>query len=181
MSTDYRKSLISRHYGTHPSRIDVRQEIEDFLIGTDLKPARGQQAIAWVADPLTRLSTFKNTALHYPETKVTGDVLMSGFAHTEIETRIWLGFTGGPEEATALRAIAPNTVFIYCLYNLFSSIRVAELSEVWTYELDDDGEPRERNGVKIRDVRWCVQQAIPFRELNGRTEYWRLAAERQAI
>lgn len=178
--TDSDKSMAGRSY-SHMSRIDLRDEMEAHLHGSGREPARGQWALLWKADPLHRVESFERAAEHYPEAHRSPDTLQSGFVHTESLIRIWLGFTGGQEEPTAFRVWSASSTFIYCEHDVFSDVRTASLSEFWTLVLDENGTPTTRNGEYVKDVRWNIKQAFPFREVGGRIEFWRLHCRRQEV
>jgi len=173
-------SLAARDYETSGD-INIRTEMNQFLYGGDSEPIRGQLGLVWVADPTKRLASFKQKAAHYPETSPSSDYLKSGFIHTEYELNIWLGFTGGQGVSYPMGKIDAGTTFIYLEYDAFPSIRVATLSEIWTLVLDNDGTPVRRDSEYIKDIRWAVRQAYPFREAEGRLQYWRCHCERQNI
>jgi len=171
-------SITSNHYDSN-SEIDMRAEMNQFLYGGDGEPIRGQLGLIWKADITRRLSNFKREANHYPESKPQPDYLESGFMHTELEKNIWIGFTGGQQTASPDGRINPATTFIYCEHDIFASIRIAELSEIWSLILDSDGNPIKEDGVYKKDIRWNIRQAYPLREQGARIEYWRFHCERQ--
>jgi hypothetical protein len=112
------------------------------------------------------------------------DELRSGFLHVTFTTKMWQRQQQTPPKDTVpfgkWLTIVPS---FYCDYTVFPSVRVALLSEIWTLVLDPEtGEPTYgADRQPIKDVRWTIQNAMPYRERGGRLEYWELICERWAI
>lgn len=182
--TDSRKSQISRHLERAERRvIDLRAVVDGIINGLEDKPPAGQWVELWRADPLHRVKSFRDVAPHVPETSRAPNELKSGFVHQSIVLRMFIRQQQTPPKNQVpfgkWLTIAPS---FYCVYDTFPSVRVALLSEIWTLILDDQGNPvLGADRLPQKDVRWTIQNAMPYRERAGRLEYWELICERQAI
>lgn len=182
MTNNSAYSLFAQNYSSNYTSINMREEFDKLINGGGNSPVRGQQMLIWEADITRKVEDFKQYSETFPEASRTSERLQSDYVHTESLVRGWVGYTGGSEDTVALRKWNANTAFFYLEHDVFDSIKIAELSEVWTLVLDSDGDVTyDTEGNYVRDIRWNIRQAIPFREINGRIEFWRLHCERQEI
>ena len=161
--------------------IDLRQQFIDLIEGTEDAPQRGHWILLRRMDTRQRCSCWKGDSSKYDEPDAECTICEGeGWLYAEelhnVRRRVVTPATGmGGMEAQTEFAIMGVS---YVVYYFKFYVRPTEKDSIIEVDNDTEGKP-ERPFVR-RNV-YNITFSEPFRDQNGRIEYWRCAVKKEEL
>jgi len=168
-------SLLSNTFSRRNSEANIREEVHTILYGNSCEPPRGHFILILRVN-LNRPCCVNIRSGKFDEPSRDCKACEGlGFFPTKVFVKSRRGFLTGDETAAAPQIFHIDGVRYYAEHNVFEDEKQAELSRLYEIRLTDDGDiitPVDRL------FGYNIQVATPFREDNGRLQYWALDTEK---
>jgi hypothetical protein len=178
--TGYDREGISPYpRGTLNREIDLRQEFIDLIDGTPGSPQRGHWVLLRRMDTRQRCSCWKGDSTKYDEPNANCPICLGeGWVYQEelhkVRRRVVTPPPGmaGMESQTEFAIMSVPYLVYYFKYH----VRPTELDRIIEIDNTEQGQP-----VRpfVRGAIYNITFAEPFRDINGRIEYWRCAVKKE--
>lgn len=164
-------SILSGTFTNRNIEANIRDEVHTILYGSACEPPRGHWILVMRVN-LNRPCCVNKTAGKWDEPdRDCAACEGMGFFPTKVYIKSRRSYLSGDEEAGAPMIFHPDDVRYYTEHMVFSDQKQAELSKIYEIRLTEDGEIIQ---PVSRVVGYNIKVGTPFREDNGRIQYWAL-------
>lgn len=173
------------------NEINLRQKFHDLIDGTGCEPQRGHWVILRRMDTRQRCSCwnkvgegegkYKNDNRKYDEPQKDHEICGGeGWIYNEELHKVRRRITTPPPGQAGLEQQADFAIMNvpYVIYYFKHYVNPTELDRIVEIDNNEDGSPV--NPYVKRSI-YNITMAEPFRDINGRIEYWRCAVKKEEL
>jgi len=183
----YPKHRVTSQTGAYPSKgyrqeIDLRQEFYNLIDGDVSSPQRGHWILLRRMDTRQRCSCWLGDDTKYDEPNANCTICQGeGWVYAEELHNVRRRIVTPPPGAAGMESQAEFAIVTvpYVVYYFKYYVRPKEIDKIIEIDTDENTGKAIRPFVR-RDV-YNITFSEPFRDQNGRIEYWRCAAKKEVL